>query len=57
MAGAALRAGDSAVLTFLAYDAMQWQIVHEPAAQRREAEIEAANRVLADLLFEQLDST
>lgn len=51
-----VRAGDSALLTILDYDAMQWQIVHEPAAQRREAEIKVANRVLADLLFEQLDS-
>lgn len=50
-----VRAGDSALLTILDYDAARWQIVYEPAAQRREAEIEAANRALADLLFEQLD--
>lgn len=50
-----VRAGDSALLTIVDYDAAQWRIVYEPATQRREAEIEAANRALADLLFEQLD--
>ncbi len=51
-----VKAGDSALLTILDYDAARWQIVYEPAAQRRAAEIEAANRALADLLFEQLDN-
>lgn len=51
----AVKAGDAALLTILDHAALRWQIVHEPAAQRRQSEIEAANRTLADLLFEQLE--
>lgn len=51
----AVKAGDAALLTILDYAAPRWQIVHEPAAQRRQQEIETTNRALADLLFEQLE--
>lgn len=52
----AVKAGDSALFTILDYAAWRWQILHEPAAQRRQPEIETANRTLTDLLFEQLES-
>lgn len=51
-----VKAGDSALFTILDYDASRWQILYEPAGQRRQPEIEAANRMLADLLFEQLEN-
>jgi|GEM_PF-439330 len=52
----AVKAGDAALFTILDFAALRWQILHEPAAQRRQSEIETANRTLADLLFEQLES-
>jgi len=52
----AVKAGDAALFTILDYAASLWQILHEPAAQRRQPEIETVNRTLADLLFEQLES-
>ena len=52
----AVKVGDSALFTLLDYAAPRWQIRHEPVKQRRQPEIEAVNRTLADLLFEQLES-
>jgi len=52
----AVKAGDAALFTILDYTASRWQIVHEPAARRRQPEIDAANRTLADLLFAQLEN-
>lgn len=52
----AVKAGDAALFTILDYTASRWQIVHEPAARRRQPEIDAANRALADLLFAQLEN-
>ena len=53
-----IKAEDSLIITILDWDTQQYRLAHEPAkeTERREAEIEAKNRELIDILYDMLEA-